>query len=210
MTADNARPFLALRRGDSLPAAPRADLVNDGPPRWHALRVSPQREDQAEDWLRLRGVYAFHPVLRRVTTRMGKRVEHQRRYLPGYVFARFPGAAVISRVMSCPWITGAVCLSGGEWGVLDPQALRAIHAMRATDRKARAAAAEAAELRRRRRIVLPGQAAMFQAGPLAGQSCEVIEIDAQGGARVALPLFGQQALVVQAAVADLIPVRKAS
>lgn len=146
------RPYLSIAPGDVLPPVARADLVNDGPARWHALRVAPQREDQAEDWLRRRGVYAFHPVLRRVVVRMGRRSEQQRRYLPGYVFARFPGVAVISRVMACPWITGAICLSGGEWGILDPQDLRAVHAMRATDRKARAAEAEAAELRHQARL----------------------------------------------------------
>lgn len=202
------RPYLSIAPGDVLPPVARADLVNDGPARWHALRVAPQREDQAEDWLRRRGVYAFHPVLRRVVVRMGRRSEQQRRYLPGYVFARFPGVAVISRVMACPWITGAICLSGGEWGILDPKDLQAIHYMRATDRKARAAEAEAAELRRRRRMILPGQAAMFRSGPLAGQSCEVAEIDAQGGARVVLRLFGHQQMV-QARTVDLVPIRKA-
>lgn len=180
-----------------------------GVPRWYALRTAPLREDQAEDWLRRRGVYAFHPVLTRQVLQRGRLRVHHRRYLPGYTFARFPGDPVRHSVMACPFIVGAVTLSSGEWGVLDPARLRAVHAMRRLDAAAedrRRAAADAA-----RQAVLPraGGAALFCAGPFAGQRCEVVSLTGDGGARVALRLFGGP-VEVEARARDLVALHKAS
>ena len=50
----------------------RGGIYVPGPARWYALRVRPQREDQAEAWLSMRGVYGFHPVLVRKVRSLGR------------------------------------------------------------------------------------------------------------------------------------------
>lgn len=189
------------------PAAVVQDLCAPGPARWHALRVRRMREDQVEAWLARHGVYAFHPVVRRRVRVRGAVRDYDRRYLPGYVFARFPGPPAVHLVMACPWITGALCRTGGEWGVLDPDGLRAIHAMRRLDADrreaqaaARARAIQAAQLR-------AGDQALFRAGPLADYCAEVVELTADGGARVQLRLFGGDVLVT-ARASDLVRINK--
>ncbi|WP_283178648.1 transcription termination/antitermination NusG family protein [Gemmobacter sp. 24YEA27] len=185
---------------------PRAAIFTPGKPDWYALRVAPQREDEAEAWLGIRGVSAFHPVLARQVRRHGILREYHRRYLPGYVFARFKGEPLPHRVMSCPWIIGALCLSNGEWGVLERSGLRKIHAMRKIDagqRDARAAlrARRLAEARLR-----SGDGVMFRSGPFAGFRAEVVELKAEGGAMVKFELFGRETLI--AATDDaLIPLK---
>ncbi len=202
-------PHIPLQIGDHLPPLDATLIVGAGPSRWHALTVQPQREDQVESWLSRRGVYGFHPVLRHATRVRGKVREYDRRYVPGYVFARFPGVAVQHRVMLCPWVTGAICSEGGYWGVLDPSGLRAIHAMRKIE--AAHAEARAAKLAARRRaaIVQVGDGAMFRAGPLAGLRGEVVELPTIGGALVRLQVFGRE-VDVAAQTDDLVPLCKAS
>lgn len=183
--------------------AERQGLFLPGPARWHALRVRPQREDQAEAWLSLRGVYAFHPVRMRRITRAGRIREYARRYLPGYVFARFPGDAMIHAVMTCPFITGALTRHGGDWGILEPRKLQAIYSMRKLDAQAMAAR-EAERARRRARAALrPGDAVMFKGGVFAGFPSEVVELCADGGFRVRFYLFGRETMV-EADGADLV------
>lgn len=161
-----------------------------GAPGWFALRVASQREDQAEAWLRQRGVYAFHPVLMRRTVIRGQVREYPRRYLPGYVFARFPSAPVVHRVMGCAFIAGALALQSGEWGRIDPADLRSIHAMRRVD-EATEAARRALNKQRRQAVALrAGDAALFRCGPLAGMRCEVVTVDGPAGLTVRLSLFG--------------------
>lgn len=187
------------------PVASDRAICIPGPARWYALRVTPQREDQAEAWLRLRGVYGFHPVLRRAVRQFGKLREYDRRYLPGYVFARFHGEPLTHRVTACAFITGALCRSNGEWGVLEPSKLAAIHSMRKVD-----ADAEAARRLSKRRLigVEAGQAVMFRIGPFAELRGEVADLRADGGAVVRLHLFGREHLI-EADGADLLPLRKA-
>lgn len=184
-------------------------IYRPGADRWYALRVVPQREDQAEAWLGLRGVYGFHPVLTRKARRFGKERQYHRRYLPGYVFARFPGDPLVHAVLACPFVTGALSFRlSGEWGVLDPAQLRAIHAMRRQDAEDRAARRADAARRRRASLVRAGDVAMFRAGPWAELQCDVVELRADGGARVAFRLFGREVLA-EAVAADLVPLRKA-
>lgn len=200
--------YLDLQAGDAVAAGRGLPaVVTFGPARWHALRVAPQREDQAEAWLRLRGVYAFHPVLMRRVRRGATVREYARRYLPGYVFARFDGAPVVHRVLACPFIIGALCLGGGAWGVLEPDRLRAIHAMRRLDAEGEAARAAAAKRRVAEAMVRRGDGALFTGGAFAGQRCEVVDLSAEGGAQVRMRLFGADVLV-SAQVADLIRLHK--
>lgn len=201
--------YRALSRGDAVPLSGPPAIFLPGPSRWYALRVAPQREDQAEDWLDRRGVYGFHPVLKVARTRHGKPRLYQRRYVPGYVFARFRGAPVVHEVLSCPWITGALARSDGEWGVLDGARLRALHAMRALDR-------EVEELRnadRIRRMVAArpvlGERALFRVGPFAGVSGEVVELRAEGGVMIRLTLFGGE-ILAEARATDLVRLHPAA
>ncbi|MGR3376045.1 transcription termination/antitermination NusG family protein [Salipiger abyssi] len=168
-----------------------APICKPGPAGWYALLCAPQRERQAEAWLAARGVYAFHPVTVRRSRQRGRVREYHRRYLPGYVFARFAGVPVAHRVLASPFLFGALCRRDGEWGVLGPKRLAALHEMRIRDerqeqdRRARKKAAAAA------RRVRAGDTALFRAGPFAGLQCEVVELLADGGARVQLELFGR-------------------
>lgn len=199
-----ARCFLGMSVGDTLaPPQAAAAIVTPGPARWYALRVAPQREDEAEAWLRLRGVYGFHPVLMRRAVRHGRRREYARRYLPGYVFARFRGEPVVHRVLACPFILGALCRSGGVWGVLEPARLRQIHAMRRVDAEARARRLAQLRHRQARAQAQAGGAALFVGGAFAGARCEVVEIAADGGAMVRMRLFGGDVLVT-AQAGDLV------
>lgn len=170
--------------------SPRAPLFRPGAPRWHALRVRPQSEDFVEAWLDRRGVYAFHPVEQRVGHRHGRAVTWLRRYLPGYVFARFPGTAICHAVAALPHITGAVTVRGGQWACLDGADLRDLHGMAHRALIHQRAEAEAAARARAARALRPGCRALFSAGPLEGQECEVIEIAGSGAVRVRLRLFG--------------------
>ncbi len=173
----------------------RPAIYAPGPARWYALRTRPQREDQAEAWLSLRGVYAFHPVRMRQVTRAGRVREYARRYLPGYVFARFPGEPLAHAVLTCPFVVGALARQGGDWGILDPHKLQAIHSMRRVDTQAMAAR-EAERARRRARAALrPGDRVMFRAGVFAGHPSEVVDLCADGAIRVRLNLFGREVLL---------------
>ena len=188
----------------------KAAIFTDGPKQWYALRVVSQREDHAEQWLELRGVYAFHPVTTRRVRRCGVLREHHRRYLPGYVFARFPGCPVEHAVLASPFITGALSFqASGEWGALDPSQLQAIHAMRRKDAEDRATRKAEAARRKRASLVRKGDSAMFRSGPLSQYPCEVIELRADGGARVAFRLFGRD-VVADAIAEDLVTLRVAS
>lgn len=202
------RSFLALSIGDTVTlGSAKGAIVTPGPSRWYALRVTPQREDQAEAWLRLRGVYAFHPVLMRRVTRHGKARDYARRYLPGYVFARFRGDPVRHAVLTCPFITGALCRSDGQWGVLEPQKLAAIHAMRKVDAEGEAARFARDAARRAAAMARPGDTALFTGGAFAGAQCEVVDLSADGGATVRMRLFGGEVLV-SARMGDLVSLKK--
>lgn len=166
-------------------------LFAPGPARWFALRVRPQREINAERWLANRGVYAFHPVRGRRVVRRGRVIEASRCYLPGYVFARFPGWPVAHRVTDGPFVTGAVSRADGEWGALDPRDLAAIHRMRAVDDDIEARRA----LRRMPRPFLPGQAARLRAGPLSDREAEVVEVPTATRVVLRLRLFSRAMLV---------------
>lgn len=184
--------YLDLRPGDHVTGSTVAALARPGPARWYALRVRPQHEDQAEAWLRRRGVYAFHPVRERRTLVRGRVRLFHRRYLPGYVFARFRGDPLCHLVMACPFILGAICRADGEWGVLAPKGLTAIHAMRKMDEDQ---ARTRAEMERRRRALHVGDAVLFRSGPLAGFSAEVVAVTAEDGVEVRFTLFGREALI---------------
>lgn len=180
-----------MQIGDRIEAETPAEargLYIPGPRRWHALIVPPQRETAAEAWLKVRGIYAFHPVKRRFTTIRGKRVERHQRYLPGYVFANVPGQMVWYRLFASPLISDAIRMHSGEPGILRADDLRMIQAMRPRDEAADAAkAARAAGAK----LFAPGDAVEITKGPLAGTRSEVVEIRA-GSAILRLTMFGSE------------------
>lgn len=197
-----------FRIGDVVPVVDhKAAIFAPGKSRWHALWVSPQREDQVEAWLRQRGVYSFHPVQARKLVRCGKVRQYHRRYLPGYVFARFKGEPVVHQVMTCPWVMGALCRSNGEWGVLEPGSMQSIHSMRKIDTEQRVF--EAAQRARRisDAMLRKGDRVMFRSGPLTGFGAEVVTLIAEGGARVSFQLFGRETLL-DAQPCDLVCLHK--
>lgn len=198
-----------LSIGDRLPpASGRVSLVTPGTHGWYALRVAPQREGWVEARLKLFGVKAFHPVLTRTVVRKGVRKRLVQRYLPGYVFAHFPGWPVIHEVLAVPHVLGALTVQSGDWAMIAPWDLRALYDMRAVDAGMRDAAAAEAAKRKAARALRPGGGVLFKAGPLAGQTCEVIEIAGAGDVRVRLRLFGGDQ-VITAQASDLVPLRKA-
>jgi len=184
-------------------------LCRPGVARWHALFVSPQKEDQAEAWLQRRGVYSFHPVTTRKVIRSGRPREYHRRYLPGYVFARFPGEVLVHDVVACPFVQGALCGADGLWGVILPKDLRALHAMRKIDAELDRDRRLAARKRRKAQNLKKGDTAMFRSGAFVERTCEVVELVAEGGAKVRFQLFGREVLAT-ARADDMVAISRSS
>jgi transcription antitermination factor NusG len=158
------------------------EITSPGAPRWYGLIVPPQKEGAAEQWLSLRGVYAFHPVKSHVVAIRGKRIRRESRYLPGYVFARFDGAIIWHRVQASPFISDAIRVSTGQPATLNPDDLKGIYSMRHRDE------AEA-EAERQSRTIRAGDRARILSGVFEGQEVEVCEIRA-GGAVLRVQMFG--------------------
>lgn len=177
------------RIGQVIEGGQAVGIFGDGAPRWHGLIVNPMREDQAEDWLKLRGVYGFHPVRVRVKKIHGASRRIVSRYLPGYVFARFPGQIVAHRVIGTPFIRDMIRLADGRPAALDPHDLRALHAMRDVDEETRQAEAERRRAERDRSRVRKGDMAILLTGVMAGHHVEVLELRA-GRARFNIRMFG--------------------
>lgn len=197
-----------LQVGDVVLDGQRPAIFRAGDPGWYALRVAPQRETFVERWLFLRGVMGFHPVLTRRVVSNGKPRKQTTRYLPGYVFARFPGAPIIHAVQALPHILGAVTAANGSWAQLVPADLLALYGMRDLDSDIEEARKVSAMQRKRASALQAGKGALFRAGPMAGVACEVVEIAGNGDVRVRLRAFGSDR-VVTASVHDLVATRKA-
>lgn len=199
-----------LSIGDRLPpASGRVALFEPGPAGWYALRVAPQREGWVEARLALFGVRGFHPVLTRTVVRKGVRKRLVQRYLPGYVFARFPGWPVIHEVLAVPHVLGALTVQSGDWAMIAPEDLRSLYHMRLVDGEIRNAEKEQAARRKAARALTPGGGVLFKAGPFVGLPCEVVEIRGEGEVKVRLNIFGAHQ-VIKAQASDLVPMRKAS
>lgn len=153
-------------------------------PRWHCLITYPQRETQAERWLDLRGVYSFFPVKVTYKAVMGQRRKIVSRYLPGYVFAQFPGEMIAHRVLGTPFIRDAIRLSDGRPGILNPDDLRALHRMRDVDEHQKSEAADAKRIK-------AGQKVRLISGVMAGQEVEVLSVSC-GRAKFRIGMFGAE------------------
>ena len=184
---------------DMIPA--RAVYI-PGPPRWYALTVQSQCEGKVGAWLHEQGVYSFHPVKRRTRLAKGREVTTESRYLPGYVFARFPGQPIRHRIASrCPWITGAVTVQSGAWAILRPHDLTALHRMRSLDTMQERQRRR--ESRRRNRIAPGDRVAILSGLWEDSEGHEVIELRG-GQAIVRIQMLGADRLVE----ADIARVRK--
>jgi transcription antitermination factor NusG len=157
-------------------------IYTPGPARWYALIVRPQAEGKAEAWLQVQGVHAFHPVTYRTVRVRGKAVTRTSRYLPGYVFARFPGEMIWHRVAANNHVADCIRMASGQPGILRPSDLTALYAMRDRDEEAR-------QRERHARAIRPGNTVRILSGIFEGAETEVVEIRA-GKAIVRLTLFG--------------------
>jgi transcription antitermination factor NusG len=173
---------------DVLPPYVPPGIVRPGRSRWHALLVFPQRERAAKVWLARWQVEAFYPV----------KIEHIRKrgflrpvaynYLPGYLFANFPGAPTWHRIMGRDnerrLIRDVLRMSDGLTpGELVPETLEKLLAMRDMD-------ATIEEQSRLRRMLKPGDRARFNGGPLTGQEVEIVSVDTHDRAKFNLKIFG--------------------
>jgi hypothetical protein len=111
-----------------------------------------------------------------------------------------------SKVRAQGDVHGAITLSSGEWAMIDTGSMRGLLNMR--DRAAALDSDRAAEGARLKALksVRAGDRALFMAGPLVGQRCEVLDLTAAGAVTVRLRLFGSDHQA-QARVCDLVPLR---
>lgn len=157
-------------------------LHTPGRPRWYGLRVAPQKERRAADFLAEHGVEAFYPITYVHRRYMGKRYKQERKYLPGYVFACFPGEPRWFTLFALPLFSDVIRGSSGMPGEIAPEGLQRLYDMRATDEAQEAAS-------RARRTLRRGDRARVLSGPLSGSEVEMVEIRGSRGVFY-LPLLG--------------------
>lgn len=154
-------------------------------PHWYALITLPQRESAARQWLDRRlGVYSFFPVKAERRHVRGRWIERQSRYLPGYLFARFPAEPNWYELLQSPFVHNAIRGSDGYPGRLHPDSLTAIKAMATVDDEIEHRWHLAARPRR-------GDRVRVKQGAFAGwDGLEVVEVVA-GNVRLSLRLLGR-------------------
>jgi transcription antitermination factor NusG len=151
---------------------------------WHALITYPQRERAGKLWLDRRGVYSFFPVKRQVRMAHGRRIERDSRYLPGYLFAAFPGAPIWYKILGSPFISNAIRGHNGEPGRLHPDSIVSLRAMASVDD-------EITNQWRVARTPRRGDRVRIKAGVFQGHEYEVVEI-VSGNVRLKLQLLGRE------------------
>lgn len=154
-------------------------------PQWYALITLPQRESAARQWLDRRlGVYSFFPVKRERRHVRNRWIERDSRYLPGYLFARFPGAPNWFELLQSPFVHNAIRGSDGYPGRIHPDSLTAIKAMASVDDEIEARWHLATRPKR-------GDRVRVKAGAFAGyDGLEVVEV-VSGKVRLSLRLLGR-------------------
>jgi transcription antitermination factor NusG len=159
-------------------------LIRPGEHRWYALTTAPQRESAAKMWLERYGVVSFYPVVEGKKWRRNRMVPFQRRYIPGYLFAQFPGEPIWHILLSSPFVRDVLRRHDGTPGILHPDTLDRLHAMRAMD-------GELEAKRAARRLIRKGDRVRLLSGPFEGQEVEVVEVDtAAGRAKFPIKLLG--------------------
>lgn len=184
--ADDAPAYHGAARRVAMIRAEIGDLAPPLPfPRWYALMVRPQQEESAHAWLERFGVVSFYPVVEARRSRRGKTFTYQRRYLPGYLFAKFPGEPIWHVLLSSPFIRDVIRMHNGTPGILHPDTLHRLHAMRKLDLDIEAR-------RRERRKINAGDMVRVKSGPLEGFEIETVEVDAATGkGKFSVMIFGR-------------------
>lgn len=187
-TARAAEDAIAYRGAAHAVSAIRAEIGALAPPlpypRWYALIARPQKEAAARAWLDRHGVVSFYPVTDARKMRRGKPVHYERKYLPGYLFAQFPGEPVWHVLLASPFVHDVIRLHNGTPGILHPDTLQRLHAMRQMDQ-------EIEVKRRYRKMIRVGDRAKVRSGPFEGFEVETVEVDAASGkGKFAIMLFG--------------------
>lgn len=170
--------------GQTLPPPNLPEIMKPGPSRWFALIARPQREAAAKAWLDRHGVYAFYPVTEHWTHVRGHAVKRYRKYLPGYVFAEFPGEPLWHNLWG-PFLRDVMRMSNGTPGVLAPDTLARLFAMREVD--------EVLEAKRKAALAIhKGDRVRVRDGVYAGWEMEVVEISTSGKAKFRVTLLGER------------------
>ncbi len=160
--------------GQKFTYRPSPMIVMAGSQTWFGLRGNPQCEGKAKAWLKrhVDRSYSFFPVTKArkkmPRTSIGW-VDYERRYLPGYLFARFPGEPIWNRLFDqCPFIFDVIRYTErpDTPAIIDPRSLDALHAMRSLDEENKAKAAA-------RRTVRRGDKVNFN---IAGKDYQVVEV----------------------------------
>lgn len=160
-------------------------ILREGELRWYALMVRPQREEAARAWLERYSVVSFYPVTDAKRMRRGKPVHYERKYLPGYLFAQFPGEPIWHVLLSSPFLRDVIRMHNGTPGILHPDTLQRLHAMRHMDMDIEAK-------RRARRMINVGDTVKVMSGPLEGFEIEAVRVDAATGkGKFEIMIFGR-------------------
>jgi transcription antitermination factor NusG len=169
--------MLMVEWGEVLPAFQPAAIYRPGRSRWHALLVFPQRERAAKAWLGKWGCDAFFPVRRKYRWRRNQRVPYEAAYLPGYLFANFPGEPRWHAILGDDrrLIRDVLRMSDGVTpGELHPDTLVRLEAMRSVEAQIENVAAA-------RKVLRKGDVARFNSGPMADMPHEVVVVSIDGG-----------------------------
>lgn len=126
---------------------PRGILGEDlEQPRWHALRVTPQRERFTREFLRAEGIFAFYPEEERVRFHRGKRLVTKHPQVSQLVYAKFDRTPQWD-VMRDRKIATGVVTSGLRPVDISYQVIRRIQGLPERERVMADAAVELAALR---------------------------------------------------------------
>jgi transcription antitermination factor NusG len=192
------QPVPPIEWNETLPPAEPHVIVAPGEARWHCLIVYPQREAPTRLWLGEHGVEAFYPVTITKARYRGRDISRVRRYLPGYVFAEFPGEPIWWRILGDDRrnVRDVLRMNDGEPGRLHPDTLTQLQAMREVDE-------EIEELKRAARTIRKGDKVRIKVGEMVDWEVEIVDIKGPKGV-FHVKLFGAD----HAAEVDLDKVEK--
>jgi transcription antitermination factor NusG len=192
------QPIPALQWNETLPPVGPKAIIAPGETRWHCLIVYPQREAPTRIWLEEHGVDSFYPVTITKVRHRGRDISRVRRYLPGYVFAKFDGEPIWWRIMGDDRrnVRDVLRLHDGEPGRLHEDTLTQLQAMREVDE-------EIEERKRAARTIRKGDRVRINVGEHVNWEVEIVDIRGPKGV-FHVQLFGAD----HAAEVDLANVQK--
>jgi transcription antitermination factor NusG len=170
------QPVPPIQWNETLPPAPASAILTPGAPRWYCLIVYKEREAPTRLWLGEHGVDSFYPVTISKQRYRGRDIARVRRYLPGYVFARFNGDPIWWRIMGDERrnIRDVLRMHDGTPGRLHEDTLTQLQAMREVD--------EALEERKRAaRTIRKGDRVRIKVGELVDWEVEIVGIKGPRG-----------------------------